>query len=436
MGNGCVTILVGSAVLFGACRCMKETPNPSVVGARMGHAVTIKKLEKTLEGGAKVRTHPKYLWRATFVEGGKRKQKYFKTKTDAEAWAESRESEARNFGTVDSLTAAERLAVVETRQTLDGLGVTLRDAIDHAIAYHQSAQKSASVAELVDQVIEARRNAKLSDRYLRDMESRLGRFKTDFGERSAATITRDEIADWLRGLKLAPVGTNNYRRLLVVAFNDAIESKYVKENEAAKVKRVKEIETEVTVLTPQQISDLLIAADDDTLPLVAIGAFAGLRTSELERIKWADVNLAEGNIRVRAGIAKSARNRHVPISPNLKTWLTPHAKQSGNVWPKNGRKLLDASKRKAGFGNPASLTKDEDKDGVTLTPWPDNALRHSFASYRLAKDNNAGELALQMGHTDTKIIFKHYRKLVTPAEAEAFWSVMPDTENNVISISV
>jgi hypothetical protein len=30
-------------------------------------------------------------------------------------------------------------------------------------------------------------------------------------------------------------------------------------------------------------------------------------------------------------------------------------------------------------------------------------------------------LALQMGHTDTKIIFKHYRAIVSASEAAKYW---------------
>ena len=101
----------------------------------------------------------------------------------------------------------------------------------------------------------------------------------------------------------------------------------------------------------------------------------------------------------------------------------------------NGRRILTAAKREAGFGNPKSLTKEEKAKGATLKPWPDNALRHSFASYHLAHHKNAGDLALQMGHTDTKLIFQSYRELVTAKEAATYWAILPKKADNVISIS-
>jgi hypothetical protein len=47
-------------------------------------------------------------------------------------------------------------------------------------------------------------------------------------------------------------------------------------------------------------------------------------------------------------------------------------------------------------------------------PWPHDALRHSFASYHLAKFQNAPSLALELGHQSNALIFSNYRRRVTP----------------------
>ena len=52
--------------------------------------------------------------------------------------------------------------------------------------------------------------------------------------------------------------------------------------------------------------------------------------------------------------------------------------------------------------------------------WKHNALRHSYASYRLASEQNAAQLALEMGNSPT-MIFRHYRELTTPKEAKRWW---------------
>jgi integrase len=99
------------------------------------------------------------------------------------------------------------------------------------------------------------------------------------------------------------------------------------------------------------------------------------------------------------------------MQPNLISWLAPHRKKNGKVHPTNLRKRFDADREAA------ELRED----------WPDNALRHSFGSYHLAKFGNAAALALQMGNS-VDVIFKQYRQLVKPAEAKRYWQAKPPAE--------
>jgi integrase len=152
----------------------------------------------------------------------------------------------------------------------------------------------------------------------------------------------------------------------------------------------------------------------DTIPYWTIGAFAGLRAAEIERLEWADVNLGRRWIKVRAKHAKSASRRLVDIQPNLFKWLRPYQGRTGKLVPENLRvKLLEDRKRATEAG---SLTRK----------WPSNALRHSFASYYLARFDNAGKLALQLGHVGQDLIFRHYREVVTRADAKRYWNLVPE----------
>jgi hypothetical protein len=68
---------------------------------------------------------------------------------------------------------------------------------------------------------------------------------------------------------------------------------------------------------------------------------------------------------------------------------------------------------------------DEDRKlAKLLAEWPQNALRHSFGSYHLARFNDAAKLALEMGNSPATI-FRHYRQLVKPKEAERYWKIAP-----------
>ena len=56
--------------------------------------------------------------------------------------------------------------------------------------------------------------------------------------------------------------------------------------------------------------------------------------------------------------------------------------------------------------------------------WRQNALRHSYASYRLAEIQDAAKVALELGNSPEKL-FKHYRELVTPDAAKEWFSIVP-----------
>jgi integrase len=54
-------------------------------------------------------------------------------------------------------------------------------------------------------------------------------------------------------------------------------------------------------------------------PFLAIAAFAGLRTAEIQRLNWADVGAQY--IKVRGSNSKTGAHRLVEIQPNLQAWL-------------------------------------------------------------------------------------------------------------------
>ncbi len=416
----------------------------------LGSEVTIKR----------VSGHPRYRWRANFIDEGKRRGKYFKTKAEADQWADERRGESLDHGTATSLSAKERAAVIDTRQKIEELGWDLRSAMEfairakakleplevepdtalnHAVDYFQRAQRSVSISELAKELVTSKKNAGRSKRHQRDLKSKLEKFEGSFGDRPVATLESAEIENWLHRLEFAPGSVNSYRRILVLAFNYAIKRGYSIENPVLGIDKVAEVESEPEVLTVRQLNKLITSAEDRILPAIVIAAFAGLRSSEIEGtpdhrgLDWQDIDLKEGIILVRADVAKGRRKRYVPISKNLKAWLRSLAKSEGEVWPSNGRNLHEAARRKTGFGKPGTETKEEKTKKVKLKPWPKNALRHSYASYHLVEFRNAAELVINMGHKDdADTLYNHYRGLVRPKQANAYWALRPIRGKKVI----
>ena len=87
--------------------------------------------------------------------------------------------------------------------------------------------------------------------------------------------------------------------------------------------------------------------------------------------------------------------------------------RTGKVWPKTWRAYHEATE---------NLCRELELE------WPENGLRHSFASYHLAHFRNAAVLALEMGHVSPHVLFAHYREVTTPADAARYWQIVPSAK--------
>lgn len=295
-------------------------------------------------------------------------------------------------------------------------------------AFLQATNRSCTAKQLVDEIVAAKTADGASKRYLGDLRNRLKKFADAFDGKPVAKITTMEIDQFLRGLVdsetgklVAPTTRNNFRRILNVAFNFACDRGYCATNPAAKAAKAKVIEAAAGILSVDETIRLLNHAPEKLIPYIAIAAFAGLRRAELERLDWKEIDLQSRLIEVTASKAKSARRRFVKIKPNLLQWLKPHLQAQGAVAPDGYRELLDKARKAAG-----------------IHEWPNNALRHGFASYYLAHFRKAGvaELALEMGHTNANLVFQHYRELVKPADGKRYWNIVPaDGRDKIVVLS-
>jgi integrase len=380
-------------------------------------------VRKTVTKLSRVKINGRPFWCVTWPKVGKgRNRQFFKDKAEAETILEKKLIEQENFGTAGlSFNDRQRAEYFDCMEALKPFNATIRDAVTFYVPHLRATKRTCNAAELVAELLKVKEADGASERYLSDLRSRLTQFSESFDGKSVAEITSPQIDEWLRGLsdksgkRLAAVTRNNFRRVLIVAFNFAKARSYCVSNPAEESAKAKEIESPVGILTVDQTDRLLESAATELVPYVAIGAFAGLRRAELEHLEWQEVDLHSRLIEVTASKAKSARRRLVRIQPNLAKWLQPRAQLSGNVTPPGYRVLLETAREAAG-----------------IEEWPQNALRHSFASYHLAKFNDAAALALELGHTNSNLVFQHYRQLVKPKAAKRYWKIVPSARGKIV----
>jgi integrase len=384
-----------------------------------------KKLGKTR------RTYERYILPYYETDGEKRvrRVKSFNSIPDAEFEARRIASSIAN-GEADvlKLKSADRASYLHSLSELKPLGIPLHVAISEYVAARKHAgaglitaakeyaQRHASVpvrktvAEVVHELLEAKEQDGMSLRYRQSLRSHLNRFADRFGM-NISTVAAAQIEDWLRSLKRGPRTRNNIRLSIVTLFNFARARGYLPKSiatEAEHVAKAKDRGGDIEIFRPQQLADLLNARDEEAKLYFALGAFTGLRSAELIRLEWQDVNFARGHIQVAKDKAKTATRRLVPIQPNLAAWLAPYRlRKSGLVFPSE---------------HAADRAIAQAKE--TGVEWPQNVLRHSYATYRLAQCQDVARVALEMGNSP-QMLFRNYRELVDEKDAGEWFSIIP-----------
>ena len=338
-------------------------------------------------------------------------ERQFSALAEAQMAFDSAYIQHQNHGVrAGSLSAKERGDALAALDILSPFAVSLVDAAKYYSLHHINIVEGKLVADAVSELLKAKSRDNLSVRYNKDLRNRLSRFVESFGTRKIAELSASDIDSWLHNLGLGPLSRNTFWLRVNVLFEFARRRRWCVSNPLGEVQKAKWTGAEPGTLSPEQFARLLKRASPETLPYWAIGGFAGLRSAELERLEWEDIDFEGGLVEVTKGKSKTASRRHIMARPALLAWLEPYREsgRSGKVCPPNLRKLLEADRARAG-----------------ITDWPSNALRHSFASYHLEYFKRPGELTVEMGHVDEALVSRFYRRRVRPEAAQAWWSIMP-----------
>ncbi len=378
-------------------------------------------MRKTALSLKKTKVKGKTFWQVTVPNhaNGGRTRRTFLNKGEAETFFQLSQVQLQNHGTAAmTIPDALRVMAMDGERQLAPFGKSIRDAVGFYLAHLKAVAGSKPVTDVLTALLAAKAADGASTRYLGDLRARLNRFAATFGERMIASITGKEIDGWLRSLNGTGVTRNTFRLRLSALFTYARRMEYLALSPLEHVEKAKETPQAAGILTPEQIARLLETASAATLPHWAIGAFAGLRAAELARLDWAEVDFEQGVIEVKAEKSKTATRRTITMADNLREWLAPYAGECGPVCPADLRRLTLADRERAGL-------RDE---------WPQNALRHSFGSYRLAVLQDAAKTAHEMGNSPA-MVHRHYHKLVKPKAAARYWAISPEAPANVVALS-
>ena len=278
----------------------------------------------------------------------------------------------------------------------------------------------------VDDYLASKATKGRSDRHVGDLRSRLGRFVADHPGKALADITTGDLQTWLDQLKRedgAPLSAQSRRNFAVVVggmLNHHRRRGAIADNPAVDLEREKVRSTgDIEFWTPDEAEALLRSCRAVALPALAIALFAGLRTAEVARLRWADVDLEQRHIAVSPKNSKTASRRLVPMTDNLLEWLLP----------------LRGSPKALVYGEaattlPKRITEASRVAGVRRI---NNGARHSFCSYRTASTGDVARTAAEAGNS-VGVQHAHYRGLASPDDAKRFFGIRPTAPDKVLAM--
>ncbi|MGZ4380862.1 MAG: tyrosine-type recombinase/integrase [Gaiellaceae bacterium] len=177
------------------------------------------------------------------------------------------------------------------------------------------------------------------------------------------------------------------------------------------------------IVAPDQGAKLIEALAPRDRALWATALYAGLRRGELQALRWDDVDLAKGVIRVelawdvREGEIEPkshAGRRTVPIAAALRDYLVEHKQQA------SGNDRIFARPDGHAFDAPTVDARAKTAwRRAGLEPITMHEARHTFASLMIAAGVNAKALATYMGHASVTITYDRYGHLMPGNEVEA-----------------
>lgn len=355
---------------------------------------------------------------------GKYVRKYFATKKEATTWADIKNIETLNQGIEHAGFSTElRMQAQAAAELLKPHGATLIEAVRIALPILETRRKSIPVNEAVELFLEDYRlnggpkTAVPSASYLDYLNDMLGPFRRLYGDRLIANVDAGDIEALLHLRKNAGAVTRqSYIRAISALYGWCVRKGYRLDNPLPKLRKQLP-KTEISILSIEAAEKVLIAALQDEVATVSLALFSGIRIAEFHKIvrdsrgserdvwlDWKDVDLKSLQVFVAPELDKNRHGRYVDISKNAVAWLNVVKRVSGPVMPENWRERRQEL---------------EKRSGVEL---PQNVLRHSYCSYRIALDQDYQKAAANVGNSPA-MLRKHYVRVMPRKLGEAYFKI-------------
>lgn len=139
---------------------------------------------------------------------------------------------------------------------------------------------------------------------------------------------------------------------------------------------------------------------------VRLMLWCGIRPTEVQRLRWGDLDRNERCIYVEPHASKTGGARAVPLRGGALALLHGRHDDTEHIAPRDWQRLWCALRHRA-----------------KLIPWRQDTLRHTFASMHLKHFHNLSLLQEEMGHSSLNLLRTRYLNLrgISTADAAQFF---------------
>ncbi len=329
----------------------------------------------------------------------------------------------------------ETIAIADDLLDADGADVlTFWQAQEKAREIRAPKEKPYTVADAVALYVDHLQSRSSQYEVSRRLEAHV---LTALGDRPVADLTADEIRKWHRDISIQParmrtspgkpqnyretageegqrkrkVSANNVLAHFKAALNHAwAERKVICDRSWQRVKAFKGVALPRSLyLTVAECQRLINASEGDFRVLVHAALETGARYMELARLRVADFNPDSGTVHIRK--SKAGKNRHVILTEE------GHAFFASLAAGRAGSALLLGKEWRPGLQ--ARRMEIACEKAKIDPPAPFHSLRHTWASLSTMNGTPLMVIARNLGHSDTRMVEKHYGHMAPSFVADA-----------------
>jgi integrase len=258
--------------------------------------------------------------------------------------------------------------------------------------------------------------------------TRLQRLKTVHFAELYGTLQRPKAEG---GAGLAPRTIGHVHRLVHRVLGHAVKWGLVANNPVASAEPPRVERKEIEILAPGQVKALLTALRGRPLyPIAVLGLATGMRRGELVALRWGDVDLERGIVRVEQSLEQTnaglqfkapktkAGRRSISIPPSIvaelrKYWKAQQETRLALGLGKAGNDALVFPRADGSPFPPDSLTSDWART-LRLLKLPKitlHALRHTHVSQLIASGLDVVSVSRRIGHSNPTVTLNVYAHL-------------------------